>query len=389
MAPPTADPRSPRPSGRCRPGTTPQTDIAVESPFVERSKADIAERGVDLGVQYELTWSCYRDKGPVCGPYDSCAFRLQAFRSAAVRDLSITASARRSTDAPFAVADGINWVVSDAHFHYRSAWGVRMDLGIQGDVSLVAASSSGLGAAAARALAAEGSNVVINGRDEAQLEETAATVEDVAAAGARVVTHAADLTDADACVALVEATVDEFGGLDHLVTNAGGPPSGPFLDTDDEDWYQAFDLLVMSAVRLVREAAPHLKRSEGTIVNMTSHSVKEAIDGLVLSNAVRMAVVGLEKTLSREFAPEVRVNTAMPGAHATDRMEYLVQSSVDRGEFDSYDESYESWTDDIPLGRMGDPDNFGRVVAFLSSEPASFINGAAVMVDGGTSRSNL
>jgi len=263
-----------------------------------------------------------------------------------------------------------------------------MDLGIDGDAALVAASSSGLGRASATALAEEGANVVINGRDEEQLEATAEAIREVA--GGEVVAQPGDLTDPDDVEALVDRAVEEFGGLDVLVTNAGGPPSGPFEETDDEDWYDAYDLLVMSAVRLVRAAQDHLEADGGgTIVNLTSHSVKEAIDELVLSNSVRMGVIGLEKTLSRELAPDVRTVAVMPGAHSTDRMEYLVQNSVDMGEHDTYEESYEAWTEDIPLNRMGDPEKFGQVVAFLCSPVASFVHGTAVMVDGGTSRSNL
>lgn len=263
-----------------------------------------------------------------------------------------------------------------------------MDLELAGDTAVVAASSSGLGKASAKALASEGVDVVINGRDRDGLESAADDIR--ASASGEVVTHQGDLTVEADVEALVERAVTEFGGIDHLVTNAGGPPSGPFEETTDEDWYDAYDLLVMSAVRLVREAQEHLEADGGgTIVNLTSHSVKEAIDELVLSNSVRMGVIGLEKTLSRELAPEVRTVAVMPGAHETDRMEYLVQNSVDLGEYDSYEESYEAWTEEIPLDRMGDPERFGQVVAFLCSEPASFMHGTAVMVDGGTSRSNL
>jgi NAD(P)-dependent dehydrogenase (short-subunit alcohol dehydrogenase family) len=174
------------------------------------------------------------------------------------------------------------------------------------------------------------------------------------------------------------------------VTSAGGPPSGPFLSTTDEDWQAAYEMLVMSVVRLARAAAEPLQAGDGgTITCITSHSVKEAIDDLVLSNAVRMGVVGLEKTLSREFAPEVRANVVMPGTHATDRMEYLVERSVEQGQYDTYEAGLAAWTAEVPLGRMGDPERFGQVVAFLSSEPASYITGEAVMVDGGDARSNL
>ncbi|NHN61662.1 MULTISPECIES: SDR family oxidoreductase [Halorussus] len=263
-----------------------------------------------------------------------------------------------------------------------------MDLGIDGNAALVSASSSGLGKAAATALAREGANVVVNGRDEERLD---AAVEDIReVAEGEVVGQPADLTDPDDIEQLVQRTVDEFGGLDHLVTNAGGPPSKPFSETTDEEWYQAYDLLVMSVVRLVRESVDHLEESDaGSIVSSTSHSVKEAIDDLVLSNSVRMGVIGLEKTLSRELAPDVRVNAVMPGAHETDRMVYLIENAVEQGRFDSFEESEEAWTDDIPMGDLGSPAEFGNVVAFLLSDRASFINGESVMIDGGDARSNL
>jgi 3-oxoacyl-[acyl-carrier protein] reductase len=172
------------------------------------------------------------------------------------------------------------------------------------------------------------------------------------------------------------------------VTSAGGPPPGSFLDTDDEDWYDAYDLLVMSVVRLAREAAPHLREDGGTIVTITSRSVKEALDDLVLSNSVRMSVIGLEKTLSKEFAPEVRANAVLPGAHETARIRELVEARVERGEVDSYEDGVAAWANN-PLERVGDPMELGDTVAFLSSPRSGFINGAAVPIDGGSSGSNL
>ncbi|RKD98227.1 SDR family oxidoreductase [Halopiger aswanensis] len=262
-----------------------------------------------------------------------------------------------------------------------------MDLQIDGNAALVTASSSGLGKASATALAREGVNVVINGRDEDRLAEAKADIEAVATG--EVVAQTGDLTDEDDIEQLVETTVDEFGGLDHLVTSAGGPPSGPFLETDDEDWYEAYELLVMSVVRLAREAEPHLQEGEGgTIVNITSRSVKEAIDSLVLSNSVRMSVIGLEKTLSQEFAPDVRANAVLPGPHETSRIEDLVEQAVERGEYDSYEEGLENWADN-PLERVGDPMELGNTVAFLSSPQSGFINGQSIVIDGGTTGSNL
>lgn len=258
-----------------------------------------------------------------------------------------------------------------------------MDLGIEGNTALVAASSSGLGKASARALAREGVDVVINGRDEERLN---AAAEDIRSdATGRVTALAGDLTDPDTPAELVEETVSTFGGVDHLVTNAGGPPSGPFLETAERDWEAAFELLVMSAVRLVDAAAPHLKAGGGgTIVTIASRSVKEAIDGLVLSNSVRMGVVGLEKTVATELAPAVRTNAVLPGPHETPRIRELVEAAVERGEYDTYEEGLAGWSEDVPLDRIGDPEEFGNAVAFLSSERASYINGETLLVDGGS-----
>jgi len=262
-----------------------------------------------------------------------------------------------------------------------------MDLEIDGNAALVTASSSGLGKASARALAREGANVVINGRDEERLAEAAEGIH--ADTTGEVVTQAGDLTDPDDVGTLVETAVEEFGGLDHLVTSAGGPPSGTFLDTDDEDWQQAYELLVMSVVRLAREAEPHLKEGNGgTLVTITSRSVKEAIDSLVLSNSVRMGVIGLEKTLSKEFAPEIRSNAVLPGPHETSRIEDLVNQAVDRGEYDSYEEGLADWATN-PLERIGDPMELGDTVAFLSSPKSGYINGTAIPIDGGTTGANL
>lgn len=262
-----------------------------------------------------------------------------------------------------------------------------MNLDIEGNAALVTASSSGLGKASATALAREGANVVLNGRDEDRLEAAVAELREVAAG--EVVGQSGDLTDADDAERLVARTVEEFGGLDHLVTSAGGPPSGPFLETTDEDWYDAYDLLVMSVVRLVREAEPHLRDGDGTVVTITSRSVKEAIDALVLSNAVRMSVIGLEKTLSAELAPEVRANAVLPGTHETPRIRELVEQATERGEYDSYEEGIAARGQGNPLGRIGDPMELGDTVAFLCSPRAGYINGQAIVIDGGGGGSNL
>lgn len=263
-----------------------------------------------------------------------------------------------------------------------------MDFEIDNNAALVTASSSGLGKASATALAREGANVVINGRDEKQLETAADEIQETASGD--IIPVQADLTEESDIRRLVERTVEEFGGMDHLVTSAGGPPSGPFLETTDEDWYDAFDLLVMSVSRLVRESAEHLQADDGgTIVNITSRSVKEAISSLVLSNSVRMGVIGLEKTLSRELAPEVRANAVLPGPHETARIQDLIEQGVERGEYENYEEGLAQRGEENPLERIGDPMELGNTVAFLSSPRSGYINGVAIPIEGGAGSSNL
>jgi 3-oxoacyl-[acyl-carrier protein] reductase len=268
-----------------------------------------------------------------------------------------------------------------------------MDLELEGHAALVTAGSSGLGRASAVALADAGADVAVCGRTVEHIDDAR---EELRATGTgAVLAMEADITDKDAVEGFVDRTVDEFGRLDHVVTSAGGPPSGPFLDTDDRDWYRAYDLLVMSAVWTTRAAYPHLADAAGngddgtasTIVNITSRSVQEVIDGLVLSNSVRRAVIGLMKTQAREFAPEVRVNAVLPGAHETARIGDLIDQSVERGEYDDYDEGRADWSEGIPLERMGRPEELGEAVAWLSSPASSYVNGTAVPIDGGSLRS--
>ncbi|MGM0716101.1 MAG: SDR family oxidoreductase [Halobacteriota archaeon] len=260
-----------------------------------------------------------------------------------------------------------------------------MDLRIEGNAALITAGTAGLGLASAEALAGAGCDVAVCGRSSERLEDAEKRLD--AAGPGEVLAIRADITNPDDIVSFVEETIDGFGRLDHVVTSAGGPPPGPFLDTDDEDWYDAYDLLVMSVVRTVRAAQQTLVADGGgTIVTITSRSVKEVIDDLVLSNAVRRAVLGLTKTLADEFAPEIRVNSVLPGAHETDRIEELIRDGVERGEYEAYDEGLGEWSAGVPLDRVGDPGELGDTVAWLSSGRASFINGVAVPVDGGSMR---
>lgn len=261
-----------------------------------------------------------------------------------------------------------------------------MDFGIEGNTAAVTAGSAGLGLASAEALAREGADIAVCGRTEGRLADAKETL--VAAGDGEVLTVQADITKREHVEAFLDETVESFGGLDHLVTSAGGPPSATFLETDDEDWYDAYDLLVMSVVWATRHAHPHLVESDaGTVVNITSASVKEIIDALVLSNSVRRAVLGLMKTQSREWAPDVRVNAVLPGSHETSRIADLVEQGVEAGRFDDYESGLDAWASGTPLERVGDPEELGEAVAYLSSERASYVTGVALPVDGGSTRS--
>lgn len=258
-----------------------------------------------------------------------------------------------------------------------------MDLQIDGNAALITASSSGLGKASAKALAREGVDVVINGRDEDRLADAVTEIREVA--DGDVVPQSSDLTDAGDIETLVERTVSEFDRLDHLVTSAGGPPRLGPLEASDEDWRDAFDLLVLSVVRSVRAAEPHLKAdSGGTIVNIASRSVKRANPGNVLSSSVRMGVVGFEKTLSKELAPDVRANAVLPGSHDTPRVTGSLKRGVEDGTYESMDAALEDKTGPIPAARLGDPMETGDLVAYLSSPRSGFLTGQAIAIDGGS-----
>lgn len=260
-----------------------------------------------------------------------------------------------------------------------------MDLELNGNTALVTASSSGLGLASARALAAEGVDVTICGRTPETLERARESIESETSAS--VLAVRTDLTEPEDVVDLVAETVETHGGLDHLVTSAGGPPSTTFAETDSSDWYQAFETLVMSVVWTIEQAAPHLRESAyGTITAIASRTVREAVDGLLLSNSVRRTVSGLIQTIAREFAPEIRANAVLPGTIETDRVREVIEAGVERGTYEGYDAGIETFADAVPLGRIGEPEELGSVVAFLSSPRASYVNGAELLVDGGKVR---
>jgi 3-oxoacyl-[acyl-carrier protein] reductase len=251
-------------------------------------------------------------------------------------------------------------------------------------VALVCAASRGLGRASAEALARDGVRVAICSRGGAALEDAAASIR---AAGGEAIAIEVDLRRAADVNRAIEATVRAFGGLDILVTNTGGPPSGPFISTADEVWAEAIDSLLLSVVRLSRAAIPYMRqRGGGRIIHITSISVKQPIAGLVLSNALRAAVTAVAKTLALELAPDnILVNCVAPGYTRTDRVVELAQQAAAREGIDAAEIDRRTVAQ-IPLGRMGTPEEFAAVVAFLASPAASYVNGVTIQVDGGWTR---
>jgi 3-oxoacyl-[acyl-carrier protein] reductase len=256
-----------------------------------------------------------------------------------------------------------------------------MDLGLKGKTALVTASSKGMGRACALGLSAEGARVVMCARTERDL--TAAAEDVRARTGGEVLAVPADVTRADQVKSLVSRALDAFGGVDILVANAGGPPRGVFDELADEQWYGAFEVSLLSVVRLIREVLPGMRqRRWGRIITIQSMSVKQPIPGLDLSNAVRPGTAGLMKTLANDLGRDgILVNTVCPGRILTDRLlggarqaglspeAFAVQAGAD-----------------VPVGRVGTPEEFANVVVFLASERASYVTGVALLVDGGLVR---
>ncbi|NRD78697.1 SDR family oxidoreductase [Bacillus sp. BRMEA1] len=260
-----------------------------------------------------------------------------------------------------------------------------MDLNLSGKTALVAASSQGLGFAIAERLVREGANVVISGRDVKKLKQKASELEAISAG--KIAYQEADLTRSEDITRLVSITAATFGGINILINNAGGPPAGSFEELTDDAWQTAFELNLLSYVRLIRESLPYLKQQGGKILNITSSSIKEPIPGLILSNTFRTGIIGLAKTLASELAPYgIIINTIAPGRIATDRVKHLDQVNADK--LGVSREAVEAQMKaGIPLKRYGTPEEFANVATFLVSDANSYMTGSAFIVDGGMVKS--
>jgi len=257
-----------------------------------------------------------------------------------------------------------------------------MDLGLKNKVAIVAASSRGLGRATAQALADEGADIAITARHLEELERAAREI--AASSDRQVLPVVADLAIAGDIARLVQTVLDAYGRVDILVNNAGGPPPGGARNVTEAEWHAAYELTLLSAVRLIQGVLPGMReRGWGRIINITSVSVKQPLPDLVLSNAIRAGVVGYAKTLANEVADEgITVNNVCPGYTLTDRVRALAEARA-AAEGIGISEALAAWESAIPARRLGRPEELAALVAFLASEQAAYITGTTIQVDGG------
>lgn len=260
-----------------------------------------------------------------------------------------------------------------------------METGLKDRVAIVAASSRGIGRATAEAFAAEGCRIAMCARNAQTLKAAADGIREKYKV--EVYAEALDVTHAGAVHAFVEGVVAKFGSADICVTNAGGPPAKGFLAASVDDWHKAVELNFLSTVYFAREVIPHMQRQHwGRIITITSIATKQPIPDLVLSNAVRAAVVGLVKSLANEFGKDgILVNNVGPGYAATDRLKELAKNRAVAAN-KSEAELYEAWASEIPLRRLGEPREVAETIVWLASERASYITGQTILVDGGLYR---
>ena len=263
-----------------------------------------------------------------------------------------------------------------------------MDLGIRGRVAIVCAASQGLGKAAALGFAREGANVVICARDRTRLAATAKELNSaIGDQTIKVLPVAADLSNARAIVSLIQKTLREFGRIDILVTNAGGPPVATFPDLDDSRWRAGIELNLLSTIRCSRGVLPHMQqRKWGRIINITSISAKQPIPDLVISSTVRPGILGLSRVLATQYAKDgILINSVAPGYFLTARQKEIgTKRASEKGM--TLEEYLQQAATDIPMHRYGDPEELASVIVFLGSERASYITGTTLSVDGGLSR---
>ncbi|MGP6147160.1 SDR family oxidoreductase [Jeotgalibaca sp. A122] len=259
-----------------------------------------------------------------------------------------------------------------------------MDLGLKGKNALIIASSQGLGKAVATELVKEGANVMLTSRSEDALREVQEELELLGEG--RVTYFPCDITKPEEIKALVAETQKRLGTINILLNNAGGPPSGVFDDFEDEAWQRAFELNLLSYIRIIREVLPDLRKEGGRIVNVASISVKTPMKNLILSNTFRNGIVGLSKSLAEELGPDnILVNVAAPGTIGTGRIAQLNKNNAEKQGVSVEDIEKETAAK-IPLGRMGRPQEFGKAVAFLLSDANTYITGSTILVDGGMAK---
>jgi 3-oxoacyl-[acyl-carrier protein] reductase len=257
-----------------------------------------------------------------------------------------------------------------------------MDLGLKDKVALVTGASRGLGFATALTLAREGCRVAVNSRS---VESATTAAEKIASeTGTQAIGLAGDVSEVDVAKKLVDETVDAFGGLDLLVTNAGGPPAGAFETFDEEAWQKAIDLSFTSHVRLIRAALPHLRKSQiSSVLTVTSYTVKQPLPNLVLSNSIRNATIGLTKSLALELGGDgIRFNSILPAWTETERVTDLMAFRA-KNNNSTVEEEIRKQAEESPLGRIGQPQEFANVAVFLLSSAASYVTGVMLPVDGG------